>query len=190
MILNWEGPIKAESYLDKSNPDDRCGVYLWICRSKDDEWIEYVGKATGSPSLGRRQQEHIANILGLRATIPADFRDSKKKWVPNQYPNNKADLIDLDKHMELLNEAKSYMNSISIYVAAIPIELLQHLKQIERNLLYDLSPRGTINGTKTKPEHPLKITHKTAKWATPSILTQIQDRTNHRLVKSGDTILI
>ena len=166
MVLNWEGPIKAESFLDEANPDARRGVYIWICTTEDDIWIEYVGKATGSPNLGHRQQQHVANILGLRSTIPGIFRRSGKAWTPNQYPVNKKDLLDLDVHMALLMESKTYLDSISIYVAEVPKEAEVDLKHVERNLLYDLSPRGTTSGTKTAPQQKLALKHRNATWAT------------------------
>jgi len=164
IVLNWRGPFLPTEFLESASPEAEAGVYIWVAELAGERWVEYVGKATGRPTLWRRQQEHVANTIGLRYTIPGAVRSTGVEWIPNTYPKNKKDLLDDERRGQLVKEALSYLNSIEIFLASLPDLDSKTLGFVERNLLWALQPRSTSLGTKSPPPVPLDIEHRSASW--------------------------
>lgn len=162
--LHWEGPYCPLSFLEKQNPAPGKGVYLWVCEHKAEVWIDYVGKALGSPSLGKRQQEHVCGQLGLKYKIPGEFRTSGKEWTPGIYPAYKEDLVDSERHLKLLEESKNYLRASKVYLAPIKDLSDKEINRLERTLIWQLQPLGNTQGKKSQPKEPIEVTHHNADW--------------------------
>ena len=162
--LSWDGPYSPYSFLEHPNPHPYAGVYIWSADFADGYWIEYVGKAGGKPTIGIRQQQHVANTIGLRYTIPAQVRECGVKWEPDEYPDNIQTLLDEPSRSTLIREAIAYLDSMEFYVAEMQDYDSNIIKVVERNLLWTLQPRSTQPGTKTSPPIPVGIIHENPKW--------------------------
>ena len=168
IILDWRGPFLPKSFLDEKDPQPTPGVYLWLADFHGKKWVEYVGKASGSPTLGRRQQEHVSNTIGLKYTIPAQVRDADEDWKPGIYPENKNQLLIKSTRESLVDEALRYLDSMTFFLAPMEAKDRKLLGIVERNLLWALQPRSTVPGTKTPPPTPIDIKHRNASWASGS----------------------
>jgi len=166
VTLEWDGPHTLPEFVrdSKLRKDfDQAGVYLMFL-SGEPERVNYVGKACGAPTLLRRQMEHYARQIGGLYTIPADHRRNKKEWVPDlRDPSVAQTVLNKNDFLALIEDAFDLAKKTEVYLA--PYEDKEVLKQIERNLLYDLQPSGTKWGTKSPPPTVLDIRHKKAKWA-------------------------
>ncbi len=150
------------------------GVYMWVCSIGNRCWIDYIGKATGSPTLIRRQQEHVENQLGLRYRIPKEFMPGDEDWVPGVYPKNTAWLLDPHKRALLIDAARTYLDASTVFLAPQPEMSSQELRLLERNLLWDLQPLGTTPGTKTPPKEQQDIVHVNAGWYSEALENKFQ----------------
>lgn len=177
--LVWSRPFGFSDFVtipEKLKDFMSAGIYLWVEEHPDGEQLSYVGKATGKPDLIQRHQQHYSNYIGGRYTIPARFRSVENDWIPGQYPNNSNIVLDVERFVALVREAFEYTKHIKIYLAPKPGLNGQQLAVIERNLLYDLTPMGTIPGTKSEPKNRIKIIHKHATWCSEDVRRHIRNQ--------------
>lgn len=171
--LEWFGPYGFKKLLEEEalrKQFDCSGVYVWTDRVKGTERLYYVGKATGRPTLWRRQMQHYSMSIGGMYFIPEDFRVSRVSWNPDPKLFEVRDvLLGEEKYLELVREAFRYTQTIEIHLCPIEAKLVA---DVERNLLHELTPDGTSWGTKSQPLNRLSIRHINAKWAKlrPSLL--------------------
>ncbi|MFH1862521.1 MAG: hypothetical protein ABH878_06865, partial [bacterium] len=78
-----------------------------------------------------------------------------------------------EKFIELVKDAFEFTKHIEIYLCPIEGNDM-NVRLIERNLLFDLKPEGTIPGTKSEPSERCLIVHKNAKWASEQVRGQIR----------------
>lgn len=156
--LNWEGPFSfKELLLTKEYKEKfKCsGVYLW--KTPDSNVVEYVGRASGNPSLWVRQFQHYICLIGGHYHIPAPFTDTGNKWVCNHENSEALDtLFDEMKFNKVTAYGFRYAAAINIYLAKLSFD---KVNWVERNLLYDLQPSTTDWGKKTAPDHPIILIH-------------------------------
>jgi hypothetical protein len=180
MDLTWQGPFSFHGLIrDRANHEiyNKAGVYLWVERLPgEEERILYVGKATGKPSLGMRHFIHYMHFIGGLWNIPKDFPSGEKEWIPSLdsriNPDSNAVLeviLDREKFKKHVDRAFAYIEHLKIYLC--PLENLGsfELANVERNLLFNLKPAATKQGTMTSPKDPIEFTHKKALWASEAI---------------------
>jgi hypothetical protein len=164
--LTWEGPHTFQYFCETPNPSPHPGVYIWVTEENGKYYIDYVGRALGSPNLGHRQQTHVANFLGLRYWIPSFHTpEGCPEWMPGSYPDNKIILFNEAEYLKIYRAARNYVSSISVYLAPMLDSSSDTIKIVERNLLFDLQPRTTSWGRKTTPSIQYSLKHKNALWA-------------------------
>ncbi|MEX2257288.1 MAG: hypothetical protein WD672_01140 [Woeseia sp.] len=172
--LDWLGPFPLQDFFTVNELKRKFavpGVYIWIEDTPTGEHLSYVGKASGSPPLFIRQQQHYANMIGGLYTIPKCYRSADFDWVPDWSKSDVAEtLLDSDRFHQVVDDAFAYASHCAIYLAVL--ESAGQTKLIERQLLYDLQPTGTRWGKSTLPGVPLSITHHNAIWATAPIVAQ------------------
>ena len=176
--IEWEGPFRIidflinQKYLKENFRFP--GVYIHTTMYPDGtEKLTYVGKATGSPSLFIRQQQHYASLIGGLYQIPKEFRTSDIDWIPN-WEKHEAEkiLTNKDAFKVLIDECYNYAQARNVFLAVN--KWGYSVKEIERNLLYDLNPIGTNYGTKTRTNNPIDIIHVNALWKNEHISKQIK----------------
>ena len=177
--LTWKGPYKLRDFF--GNPDlDRTfscpGVYIWIERKGSDECLSYVGKASGSPTLARRQRQHYAFGIGGLYTIPSEFRKmAKERWVPDwSKPDVYEVLLERSRFHMLVDDAFNYIDACDVHLARAASG--GEAKLIERQLLFDLQPTGTKWGCRSPPGYPIRLVHRRATWASAAIRHQLEGR--------------
>ena len=181
ITLEWsEGRRLRDFALDTSEGHvkrfNRAGAYIWVVSTpEDDSYLSYVGKATGSPTILARMRTHYLLYIGVGYSIPLPF-------VPQEYVVNSARkrwevdwssavcvnaLADEERVVELARCGFRFVDAITVHVA--DVERL-HVKAVERQLLWDLQPRGTTGGTMTAPApRQVDIWHKNVAWATEAM---------------------
>jgi hypothetical protein len=173
--LIWEGPYAMRDFLAPTLRDhfDCAGVYLRIERFSGTERLSYVGKASGTPSLYVRQQQHYAHAIGGLYSIPKDFRADGKLWDPKWgEPDVNDVLLDLTRYQRLVRDAFNWASACTVYLARLPA---QQAEDVERQLLYDLRPTMTRRGTKGVPAKRISIVHEDATWSSDPIRQQVRD---------------
>lgn len=177
--LNWEGPHKLSDFLlaqeELRKKYGSPGVYLWITRFPDSgDKIFYIGKATGSPNLFKRIQQHYAFIVGGLYNVPGEFRSCKEEWIPDWAKSNTCNVLtDIEKMKALIGDCFRYVEACRVYLAKT--NDMDNVADIERNLLWDLRPCGTKWGTMTKPSVRLELLHSNASWLSEPIKNQIRE---------------
>jgi hypothetical protein len=178
IVLRWDGPHCLRDLFGNDHLKQKfsCpGVYLWIQQYNGHQTLNYVGKASGSPTLYHRQLQHYQYFIGGLYTIPNEFRKCGKDWVPDW---NKEEvysvLLDKSKFLDVVNEAFDCINAYSVHMAKLATA--GEAKAIERQLLFDLKPTGTKWGCSTPPAVPIKIVHSNATWATEQIRNHLHGR--------------
>jgi hypothetical protein len=163
ITLSWDGPHRFADFLDEvSFPwAHKAGLYFWVApyESRDIEAVTYVGKASGSPSLLKRQRDHYANYIGGRYVIPGIFRGCGEIWIPNQYPSVKSIMTDRNAWLELISECIDYVASVRIYVCPLPDSDKSTIARLERELIFDMQPKVNSRGKARKPTADLAIRH-------------------------------
>lgn len=192
LMLNWFGPYSLSDLLlgngegreETIKEFCRPGVYLWtdfrdIEEGKQQEVISYVGKASGAPTLWQRQAEHYLHLIGgyyklPKAWSPPGWKSNNGSWAANFGDPDVLDvLFDQSKYLGLVKKTFEYATQVRIHLCPYAAE---RVKDIERNLLYDLRPKDTTWGTQSEPTRRLWIEHHNANWATPVIRAhQIRD---------------
>jgi hypothetical protein len=166
ILLHWQGPYRFQEILANSatrNDFDVPGVYLWIESAPGGDRVCYIGKATGSPSLMMRHLQHYMFYMGACYSVPGWFRNSERDWSLDLKDQEVVSTIfNKEKLFPLISQSLDYANHLQVFLAKAPRDTV---KDIERNLLYDLKPSGTKGGTLTPPRVSLQIGHKNAKWA-------------------------
>jgi hypothetical protein len=166
ILLEWHGPFRFQDIL--ADPVARKtynvpGVYLWVESAPKHSGIYYIGKAGGSPTLMMRHLQHYMCFMGACYGIPARFRNCGKDWsLDIKDPEVVQTIFEKGKLFPLIAESLDYANHLQIFLAQAPKE---YLKDIERNLLWDLKPSGTMLGTLSPPKTKVRIAHKNARWA-------------------------
>lgn len=177
MIMDWEGPYKLSDFFTNSALKQKYrkpGVYIWIEELPDEKRLSYVGRATGRPTLEKRLQDHYANCVGGLYTIPKEFRRSGVAWIPDwNVEDTIATLLSLNKLLTIVEDGFRYASVCHIYLW--PATPDTDVKLIERNLLYDLKPTGTIWGTKSVPANRINIRHRSPHW----LCKEIRERINN-----------
>lgn len=174
--LTWDGPYKLSDFMSDGELRkhyDYPGVYLWLEDYGDDSRISYVGRATGKPTLARRQMQHYAYTVSGLYSIPREFRRNRTEWIPDwTKPDVAGVLLDKEKYLELIDDAFRYSSIIDVYLfRALNGE---NVHALERILLYSLQPTGTKWGTLTKPNPELKLIHRA-----PEALAAVMRKNNY-----------
>lgn len=160
--LFWRGPYSFSALLDHSPAwAGARGVYLWHAPfdAIAKKTVTYVGKASGSPSLLKRQRDHYASYIGGRYYIPGLFRDCGVAWVPNQYPDVKAVMVDKQAWVRLISECFEYAAQVEVFVAQLTEFENAELAGIERTLVYEMQPRINARGKSSQPLNRIEIAH-------------------------------
>lgn len=175
LTIDWKGPFRLKDFfvddLVKSE-FNQPGVYLWVEDLPDGtDRLSYVGKAAGSPSLTKRQQQHYTNMISGLYTIPCEYRDSHEVWIPQWDRPEVADVIlDPGKYKKLVEEGFRYAAACRIYL----YPTASNVATLERNLLFVLKPTGTKQGTITEPSQRLTIEHRNPHWLSASISERVK----------------
>ncbi len=166
VILEWLGPYKLRELPQHQQRLECPGVYMWVERPPNDPYgfLEYAGKASGSPSLFARQIEHYHAYLGARYVVPLwAAQEYGREWGSALHdPKVIEILFDKQKIMRVISDAFEYAHTLDFYFA--PYKGPQPLTVVERNLIWDLQPRGNSQGRRTLPGQPLDLLHKNATW--------------------------
>jgi hypothetical protein len=175
VTLRWNGPYGFGQLITDKELRTRWnvpGVYLHVTPAGQGETIYYVGKATGAPSLFKRQLEHYQHYICGAFDIPAEVRRSGTYWRLNLNEFGVAETItDREKLLELVEDGFEYASSFKIFLAEAPRE---RVGVIEKNLLYDLQPVGNTRGMKKQPTEEINIVHENARWATDEVREKIK----------------
>ncbi len=180
--LYWSQPYTLAEILSDDDVKDlyderyRSGVYLWTHLIDRKEEVAYVGKATGNPTLWRRQVEHYVQQVGGRYALPKGLFDMDDKgFEPKIFTDQRVRDIYLDesKHRQLLEASRRYVATVGVHFAPADTELLS---QIERVLLYHLVPTMTTWGTKSEPATKLIIENINAPWRGKVAGSNLPDR--------------
>jgi len=179
--LFWKGPYEFHQLINDDSIRKEYqvrGVYIWILHHKSDEKKElyYVGRASGKPNLWQRQWQHYKNYIGGIYDIPGEFRKSGEYWSNDVNDKARNVILDKRKFLELVSEAFDFTKYLKIFLCPLKEEDPQHIKIVERNLLYDLQPTGTTGGKESEPSNRLKISHRNATWATEEIRRKLKER--------------
>ncbi len=137
LVVEWDGPHSLSAFIAEPGLRERFdkpGVYLWIetlpngtCR------LSYVGRATGRPSLWKRQMQHYASMVGGLYTIPKEFRADGKAWVPDwTKPETASTLLDRSKFAAVIEDAFRYAAACQVYLWVVPSGT--DVRIVERNL--------------------------------------------------------
>lgn len=156
--LSWEGPFSFKDLLTtkKHHEDYNCaGVYLW--EIVGEKFPQYIGKATGSPSLWLRQFHHYISLIGGLYTVPMQFTNNGADWVCD-YNNDEVlgILFNEQKFKEVISYGFRYAAAIQIYLAKLSAS---KVNVVERNLLYYLKPSTTNWGTQSEPKERVRLIH-------------------------------
>lgn len=161
--LTWHGPYRFETLLTDRHYSwaKDAGVYLWYApfESERERTRTYVGKASASPSLLKRQRDHYANYIGGRYFIPKSFRVCAEDWVPNQYPLIRPIMTDKQTWMQLIAECFRYASEIQVFVAPLPGIQKAELAAIERTLIFDMQPKINSRGKSSRLTNRVEIAH-------------------------------
>lgn len=175
VTLKWHGPYSFRKLITDKELRDRwnvSGLYLWIDPTDQGETIYYVGKATGAPSLFKRQLEHYQHYICGAYDIPAQVRSSRTYWrLDFKAPGVAEAITDREKLFQLVEDGFRYASSFKIFLAEAPRE---RVGVIEANLLYSLEPVGNTRGKYTKPAEEIEIIHENAAWATDAVRNKIK----------------
>jgi hypothetical protein len=173
--IEWEGPWRLRDFFGNDVLRERfscAGVYLWIQHHDGLEELNYVGKASGSPTLYKRQLEHFRDCIGGRHHLPKPFRPIGTAWIPD--PTTQACysvLLDPTRFHGLIDDAYVMIDTFKVYLARTAVfpDPKKSAKLIERQLLFDLQPVGTGWGLGSPPSELVEIIHHNATWLTEPI---------------------
>lgn len=168
--LKWEGPFSFRDFLlneDHKKKYQCSGVYLWEVAGE--EVPQYIGKATGSPSLWLRQFHHYISLIGGLYTVPMQFTNNGADWVCD-YNNDEVlgILFNEQKFKEVISYGFRYAAAIQIYLGKLPAS---KASVVERNLLYYLKPSTTNWGTQSEPKERVRLIH--SGTSCPQTITRI-----------------
>ncbi len=122
--------------------------------------ITYVGKATGSPSLSRRQLQHYMSYIGGCYFIPAAYRNSGRAWSLDVSDTEVIETItDQSSFLPLISDCFRYVERIAIFLA---INSEENLAPVERNLLFNIKPEDTNWGTQSPPANRITVINRGA----------------------------
>ncbi len=184
--LKWHGPFSFSEIIKKEKESfdvsEGGGVYLWLYRVDNNDTIYYIGKSAGKPNnLYMRHFLHYMHFIGGLWNIPAGFPIGKSEWIPSPSPKINKDsevmvstIFDKKKFKEHVDRAFTFANQLSIYLS--PVEPKNAISGVERNLLFDIKPMGTIQGTKTEPKNKILISHINAGWAFEKIKEKLEKK--------------
>jgi len=176
-VVEWDGPYGLSAFIaDPALKErfDKPGVYIWIETLPDGTCrLSYVGRATGRPTLWKRQMQHYASMVGGLYTIPKEFRADGTTWVPDWTKQETAcTLLDRAKFAAVIDDAFRYAGACQVYLWAVPPGT--DVRIVERNLLYDFQPTGTDWGKGFSPGTRLMLCHRAPIWLTPEVRAQVR----------------
>lgn len=163
VLLEWEGPFTfKEMILDKKIKEKYAtsGLYIWIYADNKKSEILYVGKASGKPNLIERQIQHYMSYLGGLYYIPKEYTNKNQDWIFDSKSEIVQKIIThLDRFCEIVKGGFNFVNDKKIMIYFCKQDSA-NIRKIERQLLYNLKPKLTKMGTKTKPKDEIEIIHK------------------------------
>lgn len=176
--LIWSEPVSLERFVQgdvfRADAYKGSGVYTWIIKPPgrpDDERLVYVGRATSATTLTRRLRQHYLGQISGSYTIPAEFRDSAGQWnIDWDCPEVTKTLACEDAFTQVVRQGFAVARASMISVAAVREDLV---RDVERQLLWDLQPIDTTWGTRSAPHVRLRFQHVGAVWATDAIKRQV-----------------
>lgn len=180
--LNWLDPI-CLAKVPTLEPDlqkqfNIVGVYVWTIRPADGpEYLAYVGRATQSTRVLERLRNHYLSQIGGRYIIPAGFRDCENQEAPSKmWSVNWRDsascqvLANRDEFVKLVDAGFAVVKASYVSAALVhPTDV----RDVERQLLYELQPTDTQWGTRSPPSRALKLLHGSPRWASPQVRANI-----------------
>lgn len=161
--LRWSKGYSFQQLLanDDLRKEFNCpGVYLHLDnRRSEGERAAYVGKASGAPSLWRRQYDHYVHYIGGLYVIPESTQhENSYTWTPG--PDNektRSTVFCREAFHEIVDLAFDYVQTVTIHLCKLPTA--GEAKIVERRLLWDLEPIDTTAGTKTRPKDVRECFH-------------------------------
>jgi hypothetical protein len=177
VVVEWDGPYSLSAFIGDTalkERFDKPGVYIWIETLPDGTCrLAYVGRATGRPTLWKRQMQHYAYMVGGLYMIPKEFRADGTAWVPDWTRLETArTLLDRPKFAAVIDDAFRYAAACQVYLWVVPPGT--DVRIVERNLLYDFKPTSTDWGKGSSPGCRLTLCHRSPRWLTPEIRAQVR----------------
>ena len=135
--LHFNGPYnftKGDRSLFHSEFANDEGIYLWVIKDakNDINYIHYIGETT---NFGKRQKEHLTQILGLNYyVIDTDLAKQgihEAIWTAMwRDKTNDAAGNDLKKYEQLNNDVRRYIEYMDVYFApaAFSSEIRKHIE--------------------------------------------------------------
>jgi len=124
-------------------------------------------------NLWTRQWTHYLSLIAGHYQIPEWFRSGQTRWEMDPAESEVVETVfDANKYHALVDEGFRYAKTIRLYLCPLAGDLV---KNVERQLLYELRPLKTSWGTRTQPSEILNLLHDGAGWLTPATQQQVRD---------------